>query len=551
MRSRFHRSRFARQCDEEAAEVFYEDWCVALVGGFLSLEDLGRWDVAMCSRREEWLQTLSTIKIADVDDYCHRRNESVRWLISRRIHHVTKITIGEDCESEICSKTFFGARVLANLKSINVKNGITDGILDSFKVNCQNLEEVHIACDSIGNSTSFTAATRMVQKLPRLRCFTFTCTESFLDDDLHEDIESPIVHSSTPLLLALAQYCPLLESLNLVRYDDEGLAELVAGCKKLHTLTIDADTYGVSLLGFRALGRSRSITTLYVNTRAINNRGRDTDQVLRAMADEGMPIKSLELHSSNRHDDDSFDDGVAAIARFARTLENLTLKDLSHLRDEGLKVLRQCHNLRSIDIENAEGAFEGDEDYGVVTGSFLILMSIGCPLLERVTVNGIRPHEGDERDPQIQAANFKPFFERCPNLKHFEADIRTDEEVKALVQHCPLVEYIKLGSSDFSIPQEHSEISDLSLVAIAQGLSSLTHMWLNHTQCTDAGLLELATKGDFFPLKTFRIHNGSWEKGYPQLITEKGIEMFYDKTYDRDWRRGTYPCLLLDHGTCW
>jgi len=255
--------------EEDPLDVFYEDWFITHVGGFLEFDDLGRWDVAMSSKREKWLKALSNVKIPDIDDYEHRYNESVRWLITRRIQHVTKIAFDEYPENEISSKTFTGARALVNLTSIHLRDKVTDPILSSLKVNCRNLEELSIVCDSVGDTTTFDAAARLVEKLPRLRDFTFTCSKRVMKNSFHEG--EAVEQSSSPLLVALGQNCPLLETLDLAKYDDEGLAELVVGCRRLHTLTIDADTYGVSLIGFRTLGKSRSITTLNINTRAIHN----------------------------------------------------------------------------------------------------------------------------------------------------------------------------------------------------------------------------------------------------------------------------------------
>ena len=505
----------AKRRDED--DVFFKDWFIALVGGYLWLDDLGRWDVAMCSRRGKWLEGLSNVKIAMIDEYHHCYNESVRWLISRRIQQVTKIKVDIWYgRKQISSRTFSGARALVNLKSIIIKKCNTDSIMDSIKVNCPNLEEVHIEYDTDGDMTCFiAAAARMVQKLPRLRCFTFTA------DYCYEP--SIIEQSSTPLLLALAQYCPLLESLNLVRYDDAGLAELVAGCPKLHTLTINADMRGVSLAGFRALGRSRSITNLTVHTYVLDK----VAHALRAMADEFMPIKTLELYTNRHFDDLAFyeDELVASVVRFAQTLENLRLRNLSYVQDESLAVLSQCHNLRSIEIENAEAGFEDDDGYGSVSGAFLIPMSVGCPLLEKVNVSEIIRFVSDEAEPEpVEVINFTPFFERCPNLKHFNFVIRTDEEVKALAQHCPLIERVLLGSRDGTIPQELSEIGDDSLVAIARGLHFVKHISLYDTQCTDAGLRALAKGECRRVLDEFRVRNGSWKEGYPQLITKKGME---------------------------
>ena len=520
-------STFVKRHDED--DVFYEDWCIALVGGFLRLEDLGRWDVAMCSKREKWLVGLSNVKIAGVDEYSHR-NESVRWLISRRIRHVTKIILGEirpNRNEIILSRTFSGARALVNLKSMVLHIFSKDSIMDSIKVNCPNLEELHIeyctfGFDDVDMSSFIVAATRMVQKLPRLRCFTFTSENCDRNNDSVEAVS--IERSSTPLLLALAQYCPLLESLNLFKYDDEGLAELVAGCPNLHTLTINADMRGVSLAGFRALGRSRSITNLTIHTYAIVYAIVILEDALCAMANEGMPIKTLELYNNRHYDDLAFFDSqdVSALVEFARTLENLTLRNMLYLRDDGLEVLRQCHNLRSIKIENADDPYELEEDL-FITGAFLIPMSVGCPSLEKVSVSDNR---GDPDEAEVaEAIDFTPFFENCPNLKHFDVDIRTDEEVKALVQHCPLVEYIKLGSSDGVIPQEQSEISDVSLIAIARGLHFVKHISLYSTQCTDAGLRALVATGECCPaLKDFRSYSGTWKEGYPHLITKKGKE---------------------------
>ena len=458
----------------------------------------------MSSQREKWLEALSNVKIADIDDYLHRYNESVRWLIARRIQNVTKITFcGMDAAiSQICSKSFTGARVLENLKSITLKN-CSKSILNSLKVNCPYLEEVSIEFKSVRFSSSYDAAASMVQNMPRLRCFTFTTTAE--------------QNASSPLLLALAQYCPLLESLHLDKYNDEGLSELVAGCPKLHTLTIDANAYEVTLAGFRALGRSRSITTLNLNTSIFD----DAKAALGAMADEGMLLKNLHLSTLIERPDETFNEGVSSIARFAPTLEHLSLVGFEAVNDERLEALGRCHKLRSINVDNHVCS------PGHVSGSFLIPMSVGCPLLEKVTISSdFSMFVPEEFTVSI---DFTQFFERCPKLKHFDVDIHTNEEVKALTQHCPLVEFIKLGSSDHTIPQEHSEITDVSLVAIAQGLHCLTNLTLNHTQCTDAGLRALA-KGKFRCLKKFNIRNGSWEKGYSRLITEKGIEAFGDAT---------------------
>ena len=440
-------------------DVFLKDWCIVVVGGFLSFKDLGRWDVAMSSQRKNWLQGLSNVKIPDIDGYEHSCNESIQWLISHRIQCVTKIAFlhKEDAVTRLCSKTFFGGHVLTNLKSIELGNYITDSILDSLKVNCHNLEEV--VCNLMDQSNvGYAAAARMVQKLPHLRCFTYT-------GDTNDYSESP-----KPFLLSLAQYCPLLETLELAKYEDEGLAELVAGCPKLHTLTIECDTSGITLAGYRALGRSRSITSLNFSTSFISV---SVSDALGAMADEGMPLKTLNLYTVGSREGSA--DHISGVVRFAQTLENLSLQDFSEFEDHHLEVLSQCHKLRSIHLSNTWG---GDH----VTGSFLLPMSIGCPLLENVSLEF----------PLAHHVNFKPFFERCPNLKEFNVDIHTDEEVQALARHCPLMKSVSLGSSDGNVLQEHSVITDDSLVAMAQNLHFLTKVSLNYTQCTDAGLLLFA-----------------------------------------------------------
>ena len=508
----------------EEEVVFFRDWCIMLVGGFLDFKDLCRWDVAMCSRREKWLEALSNVRIAGIDDYRHQYNESIRWLISRRIKHVAKITViyCYKVEHMVSGKTFSGAaKRLTNLKSFVLHTCIGyHEVLISLKVNCPNLEEVKIVSDDVGDSLSFADAAGMVQKLYRLRCFSFTMDTYEFTDNSEGSEGIPIQQSSSPLLLALAQYCPLLESLNLAKYDDEGLAELVAGCPKLHTLTIAADTSGFSIAGYLALGQSRSITNLHINTFCLEGA---VEVALSAMAGEGMPIKTLELYTNYRYRDTSFEHGVSSIARFARTLEHLTIKNLADITDNDLEVLDQCHNLRSIEIKNAEIEDYDDSRFGRVSGAFLIPMSVGCPLLERVVVNEIM-QEFIEYRP-VDAVDFRPFFERCPKLKHVELDIRTDEDIKVLAQHCPLVELIKLGSSTGIIPQHLSEISDDSLVAIAQNLHFLTHIYLNCTQCTDEGILALV-QGKCSMLKELHIHKGKWTQGYPELITIEGIKKF-------------------------
>ena len=390
--------------------VCFKDWFIVHVGGFLSFPELCRWDTAMSSQRQKWLQALSNVKIAVIDKFDHNCNESIRWLISRRIQCVTTIIFSgkyyyRHRSNDICDKTFTNAGILSNLKSFVVTKCITDSVLTSIKRNCRQLEEVHVICDEVGDSLSFAAAADMVQKLPRLRCFTYSREEYFMKVVADG---SPIKQSSSPLLLSLAHYCPLLESLNLAKYNDEGLAELVAGCPKLHTLTINADTNELSVAGYRALGKSRSITTLKVNTYVIDK----MDEALRTMADEGMPIKTIELYTSSGVDLSSQWRAETTIVRFASTLENLKIWNLAEISDNNLIVLSQCHQLRSIKIEN----FHPDEynlPYGAVTGAFLNAIGVGCPLLEEVFINDIiHSHDPDDQDdpPFFETVNFTPFF---------------------------------------------------------------------------------------------------------------------------------------------
>ena len=310
--------------------VLCEDWCIIAVASFLDFPSLGQWDIAMysdASHREKWLLTLEKVTITGIDEYRHHYNESIRWLISRRIKHVTNISIclqqkfheetpsfmrRSNCGcsqgivgSKICGKTFCGAHRLVDLKSIVLENkrdshtfytsngyyhepsddiyeqstrieltNVVPEILDSLSVNCKGLEHVEIKCDS--TFVCFDAAARLVKNLPRLRNFTFTYGVGTCNPQL----------LSVPLILALAQHCPLLETLNLGEYHDE-LDQLVADCPKLHTITLESAYVGVN--EGRALGRSRSITTLHFNTWFAESTG----QMLAAMADEGWLVTSF------------------------------------------------------------------------------------------------------------------------------------------------------------------------------------------------------------------------------------------------------------------
>ena len=124
--------------------VLCKDWCIIEVAAFLDFKTLITWDIAMCSdasQREKWLLSVEKVKITGVDEFRHHYNESIRWLISRRIKHVIKISIclqqkyhekvpTRSCcgctpgfvGSKICSKTFCGAHLLEDLKSIVLEN---------------------------------------------------------------------------------------------------------------------------------------------------------------------------------------------------------------------------------------------------------------------------------------------------------------------------------------------------------------------------------------------------------------------------------------------
>ena len=275
--------------------------------------------------------------------------------ICLRQKYLEKVPKGECCctpgcvRGHISSKTFCGARRLKDLKSIVLHEckseyyaegnslSFIHEILESFSVNCRSLENLEIKGDSVYQC--FDAAAHMVQMMPRLRCFTFTHNPG------HDSNPDP------PLLLALAQHCPLLETLNLGEYND-GMVQLVTGCPKLHTITIDS-AY-VTIDGCRALGQSRSITTLHLNAWC----SEEAAQMLAAMADGGMPLKTILIYTELSYNIDylnwpTFGDAeVSVIARFAPTLESLTINDLllSQMTDEGLAVLTQCHQLRSIHI---------------------------------------------------------------------------------------------------------------------------------------------------------------------------------------------------------
>ena len=72
----------------------------------------------------------------------------------------------------------------------------------------------------------------------------------------------------------------------------------------------------------------------------------------------------------------------------------------------------------------------------------------------------------------------------------------------------------------------HSEITDESLIVIAQGLHFLTKVSLNFTQCTDAGLLSFAKGKCRHVLKDFHMQHKSWSDGYAELITKEGAKEF-------------------------
>ena len=95
-----------------------------------------------------------------------------------------------------------------------------------------------------------------------------------------------------------------------------------------------------------------------------------------------------------------------------------------------------------------------------MSGSFFISLSEGCPLLETIEVvqfllGDDRRYYYDEHDgyfpPLDRSAytnvDFRPCFERCPKLKHVILPLCSDEQIKALVQHCPLVEEVRYQPS--------------------------------------------------------------------------------------------------------
>ena len=79
-------------------------------------------------------------------------------------------------------------------------------------------------------------------------------------------------------------------------------------------------------------------------------------------------------------------------------------------------------------------------------------MSEGCPLLESVRVDQINVMDdhmtmyigfGPLDLSAYKNIDFRPCFERCPKLKHVALPLCSDEQIKALVQHCPLVEEVR------------------------------------------------------------------------------------------------------------
>jgi hypothetical protein len=193
------------------------------------------------------------------------------------------------------------------------------------------------------------------------------------------------------------------------------------------------------------------------------------------------------------------DYGITVIAKMSPYLNTLIISGCTNITDIGLReVAMNCSKLQVLDISACPN----------IEGNGLVALAECCPYVSKLNIsknshiknwslqNIFRrlyhleeiniSHMKDITDEELRV-----IAEHAKDLSHVDAQecfYLSDQGILYLAQFCKDVDYIDFSRSEFAY-----RVSDISLMAIGQKLSSLRVLKLNHCDhLTDVGLTWLA-----------------------------------------------------------
>ena len=357
-----------------------------------------------------------------------------------------------------------------------------------------------------------------------LSCSSLDELEVQMNTPLHEVhntcLESFYGSGPTNLLRMVMNYCPLISKLSLpcMLFNDEILSTLPQSCPLLEELTLSKAWKSLTLQYFHRGVSEDGICTFIRRCSDLrclsifSVRLLTSNKIFQCLADNAPRLERLCIDGQEESVVNI--NALDLLASGCPLLQHLTLPVMctgaewcssyfSRRRDEGLnfasdRVLPEVGFPCLTALHLGCNAWLQDHDMasiGLACPSLAILRMKYCDLLTGNALVHISDTCCNMMDLEIcQSTNFiysdahvSALAQGCPMLKRLRMPINnsnevTDEAIKALSLHCPLLEVLTLGGGSVTSPVDAAEIggcfTDSALHSLSRGCLELTHLTL-------------------------------------------------------------------------
>jgi hypothetical protein len=438
-----------------------EELIHSLLSSWMDVEDFGRLDSAMCNKlsRVNFLRLVHTPGFV-ISRCCEPRianrgrhvvNQLIKWVMRRDLA-ITGLRFTPSFELTECGWTEYSQCHGNRITAITCEEGDdsaccnvnVEAVLHALCKYCPNVSTLDLGIEPSAATCASTVHRWKQLTVLRMRVKTDNtddgswthhiaiceACQALIELTLYGrppasvvtamlQVCSPNLHSITMPIYLTDEHCKIIASrcshlrelmIESGTVNDAALLILAAGCPKLCNVPT---SYDVTDMGILAIARNGALSSLNLSFNC-----NVTDAAILMVAANCSLLKSIDLSYCRQFTDAA----LIALAKGCPLLESVALDLCTSLTDDVLIALAQhCHNLRVLGISETKFTHIG-----------LQAISLGCPLLEKLTASG----SDDVRFAIVTIAH------GCPRLRSLQvARIEVPAEtVRILAQHCPLLE---------------------------------------------------------------------------------------------------------------
>ena len=492
---------------------------ILIILSWLDLRDCGLLDLALTNvvERMHWFMYLSAAHLNSNLRTIQCTHFLLRWLIKRKMRYEVMTCNGSYGVVDDLSFVGIDNKLLHTLGLFD--SDITDEGLLMIAQGCPQLKDITLRdCKKI----SCKGLLWLAEKLPGMTSID-VCLSSNMTSD------SATANMTCVGVYAIAVRCPALVKISLLegcrsRYAavaiNDSIQAIARGCPKLQTISI-YDGYELS---------NESVTYLAESCKELRSillRRCDlvADGAIRAIANSCPDLEKLDLGGLlsgrgyiSRITDESFiivgqkcsklvdisiaynsvtDIGIAALSRGCPKLQSFSVDNCPSISDAGITALSyRCKELRTINLTNCRRISDDClfriaelcpeltsfnlSGSAAVTNAGVSCIARGCEKLTSITI---------ENCSQIDDNALIAIGSCCPNLLVMTIAsyslILSDRGLIAIACGCPALERLRISG--------RSNITDASVIVLAQKCLQLKSITLTSGKITDASLIAFAT----------------------------------------------------------